>query len=59
MTTIQSFGLNQAYLSRYSKIEGRLSEIGKLIDRSAFRPILETIYSNQSSKGVIEMLMSF
>lgn len=32
MTTFQSFGLNQAYLSRCSKIGDRLSEVGKLID---------------------------
>ena len=51
MTTFQSFGLNQAYLSRCSKIGDRLSEVGKRIDWSAFRLILETMYSNQSSKG--------
>ena len=43
--------MNQAYLNRCSKIGDRLSEVGKLIDWSAFRPILETMYSNQSSKG--------
>lgn len=51
MTTFQSFGMNQAYLDRCSKIGDRLSEVGKLIDWSSLRPILETMYSNQSPKG--------
>jgi len=43
MSNFITFGLNQAYNDRCEKLCDRLSDVGKSIDWSVFRPYLEPI----------------
>jgi transposase, IS5 family len=50
MNTYQAWGLREAY----KKVEGlgdKLSDISKLIDWEAFRPVLDDMHNNKTEKG--------
>lgn len=48
---LTTYGLNQAYQARKDKLGDRLNEVGATLNWSAFCPILESMYHNNTPEG--------